>query len=271
MPKMMSSATSASGFCRPLLLVFPSNSSTPQPRLRHNHHVDDDRPLFDGFGAYLRFCLRFLEVVPWTQDDEARVLALIPHLSEDEAKDLITRVSGTPDLSEEMLYGLILALIHNSSMKFVKAFVEKLLQKFGSRDLVKRSRSHSNHEETEAIQRLNLHTTMTNGKHLVWLMERMIKLRVADSAVKDWSEQPAFAAFLQRTFRDDAWRNIVSGLPSILHRCTLRLANAVPAGTILVDAQKLPSLSPTTSLSSSPSTLSKYPDLPPQFLFIYFL
>ncbi|XP_050148409.1 BTB/POZ domain-containing protein At3g05675-like [Malus sylvestris] len=241
------------------------------------------------FEDCVRFCLRFLEAVPWTQDDEARVLALIPHLSEDEAKDLIARVSGSPDSSEEMLYGLILALTHNPSMAFVKAFVAKLLREFGSRDLVERVLDRAfqttfkvvkesmeeytspgvrgDHDETEAIQRLNLHTAMTNGKHLVWLVERMIELRVADSAVREWSEQPAFAADLQRAFRDDAWRNIVPGLPSILLRCTSRLANAVAAGTILVDAQVrkklvkdwLPVLIVCKDTNTSPLTSSNKP------------
>lgn len=213
------------------------------------------------FEDCVRFCLRFLEAVPWTQDEETRVLALIPHLSEDEAKDLMARVSGAPDSSEEMLYGLILAVTHNQSMAFVKAFVAKLLREFGSRELVERVMDRAfqttfkvvkeameeytspgvrgNHDETEAIQRINLHTAMTNGKHLLWLVERMIELRVAESAVKEWSEQPAFTADLQRAFRDDAWRNIVPSLPSVLLRCTSRLVNAVATGTILVAAQVL--------------------------------
>ncbi|BBH09408.1 hypothetical protein Prudu_021895 [Prunus dulcis] len=211
------------------------------------------------FEDCVRFCLRFLEAVPWTQDEETRVLALIPHLSEDEAKDLMARVSGAPDSSEEMLYGLILAVTHNQSMAFVKAFVAKLLREFGSRELVERVMDRAfqttfkvvkeameeytspgvrgNHDETEAIQRINLHTAMTNGKHLLWLVERMIELQVAESAVKEWSEQPAFTADLQRAFRDDAWRNIVPSLPSVLLRCTSRLVNAVATGTILVAAQ----------------------------------
>ena len=93
------------------------------------------------------------------------------------------------------------------------------------------------HNETEAIQRLNLHKAMTNGKHLLWLIERMIELRVADFAVKAWSEQASFTADLQRAFRDDAWRNIVPGLPAVVLRCTSKLANAVAAGTILATKQ----------------------------------
>ncbi|XP_004292039.1 PREDICTED: BTB/POZ domain-containing protein At1g63850-like [Fragaria vesca subsp. vesca] len=204
-------------------------------------------------------CVRFLEAVPWTEEEESRVLALVPLLSEDESKDLLARVSGTNNSSEEMLYGLITSVIHNPNMAYVKAFVAKLLREFSSRDSAERvlerafqSTFHvvkesmedysspgvrGDHNETEAIQRLNLHTAMTNGRHLLWLVERMIELRVADAAVKEWSEQPAFAADLQRAFRDDAWRNIVPGLPGVLLRCTAKLSSAIASGTILVAAQ----------------------------------
>lgn len=95
------------------------------------------------------------------------------------------------------------------------------------------------HKETEAIQRLNLHTAMTNGRHLVWLVERMIELRVADMAVKEWSDLSAFTADLQRAFRDDAWRNIVPALPAVVMRTTSKLANAIVAGHILAPRQVL--------------------------------
>ncbi|KAI3522651.1 hypothetical protein L1887_00600 [Cichorium endivia] len=36
------------------------------------------------------------------------------------------------------------------------------------------------HNETQAIQRLNLHTAMTNRRHLLWLTERVTELRVVD-------------------------------------------------------------------------------------------
>ncbi|KAI9124058.1 hypothetical protein K1719_005358 [Acacia pycnantha] len=65
----------------------------------------------------------------------------------------------------------------------------------------------------------------------------MIELRVADQAVKEWSDQAAFSADLQRAFRDDAGRNIVPGLPAVWLRCTYRLAKAVSAGAILAARQ----------------------------------
>ncbi|CDO97055.1 unnamed protein product [Coffea canephora] len=65
----------------------------------------------------------------------------------------------------------------------------------------------------------------------------MIELRVADTAVEEWSDQASFTADLQRAFRDDAWRNIVPGLPAVVLRCTCKLANAVATGNILAARQ----------------------------------
>ncbi|KDP46249.1 hypothetical protein JCGZ_10089 [Jatropha curcas] len=213
------------------------------------------------FEDCVKNCVKFLEAVPWSEEEEKRVLSLIPFLREEESQELLARTSpGKDDSCEEMLHGLILAAIHNHpNMAFVKAFVAKLLREFSSRESARRVLERAfeeslkivkesleeysspdfrgDHNETEAIQRLNLHTALTNGKHLLWLVERMIELKVADSAVKEWSEQSAFTADLQRAFRDDAWRNIVPGLPAVVLRCTLKLANAVAAGTILAARQ----------------------------------
>ncbi|XWS62800.1 hypothetical protein CRYUN_Cryun06bG0041600 [Craigia yunnanensis] len=213
------------------------------------------------FEDCVKSCVKFLEAVPWSEEDEKRVLSLIPFLREEESKELLARVSpGEDDSCEEMLHGLILVAIHSHpNMAFVKAFVAKLLRDFSSRESARRVLERAfetslkivkesleeysspdfrgDHNETEAIQRLNLHTAMTNGRHLLWLVERMIELRVADSAVKEWSEQAAFTADLLRAFRDDAWRNIVPGLPAVVLRCTCKLANAVAAGTILAARQ----------------------------------
>ena len=71
----------------------------------------------------------------------------------------------------------------------------------------------------------------------MWLVERMIELRVADTAVQEWSNQAAFTADLLRALRDDAWRNIVPGLPAVVLRCTCKLSNAVATGTILATRQ----------------------------------
>lgn len=206
-------------------------------------------------------CVRFLEAVPWSDDEEKTVLSLIPFLRDEESQDLLARVSPPKtDLSEEMLHGLILTAIHNHpNMAFAKAFVAKLLRDFSSKDAARRVLDRAfetslkivkesleeysspdfrgDHQETEAYQRLNLHTAMTNGRHLLWLIERMIELRVADMAVKEWSDQATFTADLQRAFRDDSWRNIVPGLPAVVLRCTCKLASAVAAGVILANRQ----------------------------------
>nr|GMD02606.1 BTB/POZ domain-containing protein At3g05675-like [Ipomoea batatas]GMD07108.1 BTB/POZ domain-containing protein At3g05675-like [Ipomoea batatas]GMD09867.1 BTB/POZ domain-containing protein At3g05675-like [Ipomoea batatas] len=213
------------------------------------------------FEECIKACVRFLEAVPWTEEEEKRVFSLIPLLRDEESKDLLARVAPIKhDSSEDMLRGLIRAALHNhTNMAFVKAFVAKLLRDFSSKELARRVLDRvfemslkvvkesleeysspdfrCDHNDPEAIQRLNLHTAMTNGRHLLWLVERMIELRVADTAVKEWSNQVSFTADLQRAFRDDAWRNYVPGLPAVVLRCTCKLANAVSTGTILADRQ----------------------------------
>lgn len=213
------------------------------------------------FEDCVKFCVKFLEAVPWTEQEEGAIMGLIPFLNEQESKELLARVSNAETgSSEEMLHGLIKTAIHNHpNMAFAKAFVAKLLRDFPSRESARKVLERAfggslktvreameeysspnlrgDHDETEAIQRLNLHSVMTNGRHLLWLVERMIELRVADVAVEEWSEQAALTADLQRAFRDDAWRNIVPGLPAVVLRCTCKLATAVVAGTILASRQ----------------------------------
>ncbi|XP_049352229.1 BTB/POZ domain-containing protein At3g05675-like [Solanum verrucosum] len=213
------------------------------------------------FEDCIKACVRFLEAVPWAEDEERKILSIVPLLSKEESQELLARVSiDKIDSSEQMLHGLILSALHNHpNMAFAKAFVAKLLRDFSSKEAAKRVLDgafqsslkivkesleeysspdfRGDHNEIEAIQRLNLHTAMTNGRHLVWLVERMIELRVADTAVQEWSNQAAFTADLLRALRDDAWRNIVPGLPAVVLRCTCKLSNAVATGTILATRQ----------------------------------
>lgn len=213
------------------------------------------------FEDCIKACVRFLEAVPWTEDEERKILSIVPLLGKEESQELLARVSiDKIDSSEQMLHGLILSALHNHfNMAFAKAFVAMLLRDFSSKEAAKRVLDRvfqsslktvkesleqysspdfrGDHNEIEAIQRLNLHTAMTRGRHLLWLVERMIELRVADTAVQEWSNQAAFTADLLRALRDDAWRNIVPGLPAVVLRCTSKLANAVATGTILVTRQ----------------------------------
>ncbi|XP_074572809.1 BTB/POZ domain-containing protein At1g63850-like [Curcuma longa] len=223
------------------------------------------------FDDCVRACVRFLEAVPWTEEEEEEVLNLVPLLQQEECEDLIARISPIVSeegdgncTSEEMLHKLIASAIRshpNVATVNVKAFVAKLLSDYSSRDCVRRALDQAflksmemvkdhlgkyasldfrlswGNDEREAMQRLNLHSSMMNAKNLHWLVERMIELRVADTAVAGWSEQASLAADLQKTFRDDAWKNIAPGLPSLIIRSTFRLANAVASGNSLAPRQ----------------------------------
>jgi hypothetical protein len=227
------------------------------------------------FDACVEACVRFLEAVPWSEEEEARVLDLAPLLPADEAADLLARVSPPTTTapgfaagearspSEAMLHGLIHSAIHGHPVHAAtKAFIAMLLKNYPSRDCVHKvldeaflSRLETvkelmgkyaspdfrvavDSDEREAIQRLNLQSAVLNVKHLYWLIERMVDLRVADNAVKLWSDQAPLATDLQKLLNDaDMWRNMTPGLPMLVTRCTLRLANSVVTGETLVPRQ----------------------------------
>ncbi|KAI9123975.1 hypothetical protein K1719_005275 [Acacia pycnantha] len=92
------------------------------------------------FEECVRSCVTFLEAVPWSEEEEGRVLNLIPFLCEEEAKELLARVSPVrEDSYESMLEGLISSAIHNyQNTALVKAFVAKILRDFSSRESAKR-------------------------------------------------------------------------------------------------------------------------------------
>ncbi|KAF8032304.1 hypothetical protein BT93_D1277 [Corymbia citriodora subsp. variegata] len=213
------------------------------------------------FEDCVKSCVKLLEAVPWTEEEETRIINLTPLLKDEESSELLARVSPeNKDSCEEMLFGLIQAAFNNQpNMASSKAFVAKILREISNRDVARRVLERAftewlkvvkesleeysspdfreDHDETEAIQRLNLHKATTYGRHLLWLVERMIELRVAEAAAKEWSEQPNFTADLQKAFRDDSWRFILPGFPAVMMRCTLKLAQAIAAGNILAARQ----------------------------------
>ncbi|EPS62964.1 hypothetical protein M569_11824, partial [Genlisea aurea] len=157
------------------------------------------------FEDCVKACVKFLEAVPWSEEEESKLLTLIPLMSCEEAMELLQRVSPTRGISsEEMLRGLIHTATHNHpNMALAKAFVANILRDFSSRESVMRVLDSAfelslravklsleeytspdfrgDHNETEAMQRVHLHTAATSGKHLLWLIERMIELKVANT------------------------------------------------------------------------------------------
>ncbi|KAI3441302.1 uncharacterized protein J3R85_002578 [Psidium guajava] len=213
------------------------------------------------FEDCVKSCVKFLEAVPWTEEEESRVMTLTPFLKDEESSELLARVSPeNKDSCEEMLFGLIQTAFNNqANTASSKALVAKILREISNRDVARRVLERAftewlkvvkesledysspdfreDHDETEAMQRLNLHKATTYGRHLLWLVERMIELRVAEAAAKEWSEQPNFTADLQKAFRDDSWRYIVPGFAAVMMRCTLKLAQAIASGNILAARQ----------------------------------
>ncbi|KAJ3672832.1 hypothetical protein LUZ60_006206 [Juncus effusus] len=253
------------------------------------------------FDDLIRFCLRFLDAVPWTEEEELHILSLVPILHVHESKDLLSRLfppkqsnsspssppppSSSP--SESMLHGLINSAIHappnstsiktfvatilrdypsissiknvlNSSFTQILESITDLMNKYASPDF----RVATDNDEREAMQRLHLHAAMTKIKHLYWIVERMVEMRVADLAVREWSEQAGLGSDLIKILKDENYRNIAPGLPVFLTRCTLRLAGAVVSGHTLAPQQVrtklvkvwLPVLNTCRDITSSPLT-----------------
>ena len=118
-----------------------------------------------------------------------------------------------------MLYGLIFTATHcHSNGTTFKAFVAKLLRDYSSqryclsclgqcfttslrtvKDSLKEYSSpnlRGDHDEIKAMQRMNLYTACVNARHLLWPIGRMIELKIADSTVKEWSDQTTFTTNL---------------------------------------------------------------------------
>ncbi|WVZ16708.1 hypothetical protein V8G54_009690 [Vigna mungo] len=97
-------------------------------------------PLELLFKECVHWCVDFLEVVPWTEEEEKRVVRLIPFLSEEESKELMARVlPSREDLCESMLEGLVSSMINSyGNTTFVKAFVGKILRDLSSRETTKK-------------------------------------------------------------------------------------------------------------------------------------
>jgi hypothetical protein len=65
----------------------------------------------------------------------------------------------------------------------------------------------------------------------------MVERRVADNAVREWSEQSGLSADLLKTLKDDNCENISPGLLVFITRCTLKLAGAFISGHTLAPQQ----------------------------------
>lgn len=206
-------------------------------------------------------CVRFLEAVAWSREEERQIVHLVSYLQLEESSALLARLSPVKETAVvDMFNGLVYAATHNhQNGASVKAFVAQFLSGHASRDTLRQvldkafalslktvkdsveeyasPNVRGRHDEIEALQRQNLHTAVVKGKHLFWIVERMIELKVAETAVVEWSEQGAFAANLKRAFSDDTWKNIAPGLSSLVLRCTCRLASAVACGSIIASQQ----------------------------------
>ncbi|KAH7373555.1 hypothetical protein KP509_17G062100 [Ceratopteris richardii] len=206
-------------------------------------------------------CVQYLGAVPWTEEEEKKVMDIVPHLQLQGPQELLSRLKPKSVTAvKDMLSELVHAAIHfHPNGANVKIFVANLLKTHASRSVVKLvlddtftkglSTLKDSAEEylepningqqcqIEDLQKVTLHTTLVNSKRLLWLLETMIELGVADDAVTEWSEQADLSANLLRIFNDDVWLTCVPSLQVLLLGCTFNLASEIAAGFITASYQ----------------------------------
>jgi hypothetical protein len=91
------------------------------------------------YDVCISYWVRFLEAVPWREEEEREVIKLVPYPKQEETAELLARISPVKgDVLEDMLHGLIFTATHcHSNGATVKAFVAKLLRDNSSRDAVR--------------------------------------------------------------------------------------------------------------------------------------
>lgn len=153
-------------------------------------------------------CVDFLESVPWTRREEAQIVDVVSCLQLEQSAHLLARLRPVQEHAvSDMLDGLVYLATHSlQNVASVKAFVAKVLSTYASREAVRsvldKAFSSSlktvqdaieewsspnvrgRHDEIEALQRQNLRTADTYSRHLLWLVERMVELKVASNAVR---------------------------------------------------------------------------------------
>ncbi|KAH7416487.1 hypothetical protein KP509_14G093800 [Ceratopteris richardii] len=206
-------------------------------------------------------CVQYLGSVPWTEEEETKVMDIVPPLQLQGPEELLSRIKPKSVTAvKDMLSKLVQAANHSHpNGANVETFVANLLKNHASRSVVKlvlddaltkslsalkdsaeeyvRPNINGQQCQIEDLQKVTLHTALLTSKRLLWLLETMIGLGVADDAVTEWSEQAGLSANLLRIFNDDVWLTCVPSLQVLLLGCTFNLASEVAAGFITASYQ----------------------------------
>ncbi|KAK9136355.1 hypothetical protein Syun_015685 [Stephania yunnanensis] len=190
------------------------------------------------FEECVNACVRFIEAVTWTEEEEQMVLDVIPLLRLEESRELRARVCAEKEeCSEEMLHGMILAAMNattdgkwNKDL-WQRLLLEKLLREFSSKDFVGRALSRafsvklselkkSLRSFLDAYKVIDASQTtswtsdciklITYWKQMMWLVERVIELRVANDAAVEWSNNASLVAVLLEALSSKVWNFVAT-------------------------------------------------------------
>ncbi|KAJ7296496.1 hypothetical protein O6H91_15G081800 [Diphasiastrum complanatum] len=202
------------------------------------------------FEAGIMSCLEYLEAVPWSEDEEEKVMSLVSqlHLDGPGASEVLTRLSITDgNASQDILSGLLDSVTKGTDDKArreMKALVARMLQENAAQECSQRTLYHACHVCLDLLMQLFkqaanadipkknivedrgvlLNQIARQADNLFWLAEMLIDQQIADDFLKLWACQTELAALHMR-------------IPIVLRyevsRITARLCIAIGKGQVL--------------------------------------
>ncbi|GLU11715.1 hypothetical protein SLE2022_284400 [Rubroshorea leprosula] len=205
------------------------------------------------FDVGIMSCLEYLEAVPWSEDEEEKIISHLTELDlHDSATEVLQRVSSEPSTSARAddiflkLLGGVLQAKDDKARREMKALISRLLRE-DSPDNENRldvSRNILYHLCHRCISSLVLSLSEASGKddnrrdrgalmadiareadNLQWIVDILIDKRMADEFVKLWADQKELAVLHSKI--PTMYRHEIS-------RITAQLCIAVGRGQILV-------------------------------------
>ncbi|KAF6146846.1 hypothetical protein GIB67_018499 [Kingdonia uniflora] len=211
------------------------------------------------FDAGIVSCLEYLEAVPWSEDDEDKIVSAMGQLQlHDSVPDVLQRVYAEPSTSDRtddifltLLSGVLLAK-DDKARREMKILISGLLREEATHNL-----SHYHRNSTFDVSRETLHhlchkclssliqclsnTTITDenkqdrgilqseiareADNMHWIVDIMIEKKMGDEFVKLWADQKEFAILHSKIPK--MYRYEIS-------RITAQLCIAIGRGQILV-------------------------------------
>lgn len=205
------------------------------------------------FDLGIASCLEYLEAVPWSKDEEEKVISNLSQLQlEDSASEVLLRVSSEPSTSaqaDDILLRLLTGVLQakdDKARREMKSLISRLLREdapinSNTLDISKDTLYHLCHgcisslvlclsdatsvDETRRDRGVLMGEIAREADNLQWIVDILVDKKMADEFVKLWADQNELA-------------NMHSKIPTMyrheISRVTAQLCIAIGRGHILV-------------------------------------